>query len=246
MPAAAAGVVCDFDGTLAEIVADPRDARPARGAAAALGRLARRYPVVAVVSGRPVADLAGRIRVPGVILAGIHGLEERRGRRLRVAPEGEAARAAVERAAAALAERLRPFGGVEVERKGLSVAVHFRRAEDPPRALEEATPLVEREAAREGLRLLRGRLVLEAMPAGGGDKGSATTRLAAGGGLRALAVLGDDAGDLPAFAAARSLPVSVCVAVASAEAPPGLIEAADLAVEGPRGVVAVLRALSDR
>src|SRR5205807_10586135 len=48
-----AGVLCDFDGTLSPIVPDPATARPVAGALDALGALADRYAVVAVVSGRP-------------------------------------------------------------------------------------------------------------------------------------------------------------------------------------------------
>ena len=48
-----AALFCDFDGTLAPIVADPADARPLPGATDVLGVLAGRYRLVAVVSGRP-------------------------------------------------------------------------------------------------------------------------------------------------------------------------------------------------
>ena len=59
--------------------------------------------------------------------------------------------------------------------------------------------------------------------------------------------MGDDAGDLPAFAAldrfAAAGGTALRVAVASDEAPPELLAAADLLVDGPEGVVALLRQL---
>jgi hypothetical protein len=55
---ATAGIFSDFDGTLSPIVADPELAEPLPGIAPLLEELARRYRVVAVVSGRPIDFLA--------------------------------------------------------------------------------------------------------------------------------------------------------------------------------------------
>ena len=72
-----AGVLTDFDGTLAPIVDDPEAARPLDGVAPVLARLGLRYRVVAVVSGRPVAYLLDRLGSPkGVTLVGLYGLEK--------------------------------------------------------------------------------------------------------------------------------------------------------------------------
>ncbi|MGH2513504.1 MAG: trehalose-phosphatase, partial [Candidatus Limnocylindrales bacterium] len=74
-------VVADFDGTLAEINADPLAARPVPGALRALRRLARIGTdrpgrlAIAVLTGRAVADIAGRVRVGGMRYLGNHGLE---------------------------------------------------------------------------------------------------------------------------------------------------------------------------
>ena len=56
-PGARAGIFSDFDGTLAEIVPEPADARPLPGAKELLGKLARALEVVAVVSGRSAGQL---------------------------------------------------------------------------------------------------------------------------------------------------------------------------------------------
>ena len=71
---ATAGIFSDFDGTLSPIVADPALAEPLAGVPELLGELARRYQVVAVVSGRPVAFLAARLPA-SILLAGLYGLE---------------------------------------------------------------------------------------------------------------------------------------------------------------------------
>jgi hypothetical protein len=67
---AMAGIFSDFDGTLSPIVADPALAEPLAGVPELLGELARRYQVVAVVSGRPVAFLAARLPA-SILLAGL-------------------------------------------------------------------------------------------------------------------------------------------------------------------------------
>jgi trehalose 6-phosphate phosphatase len=242
--AADAGIFCDFDGCLAPIVPDPDAARAVRGASAVLRRLARRFRVVAVVSGRSGADLSKRLRVPGVRLIGLHGMEEVAGDRIVTVPEAEAARAAVDRAARAIAEELRGVRGAVLEPKGLAVAVHFRRAADPEEAERLAAPIVEAVAGREGLACVPGRRIIEVRPARGGDKGDAVRRLSEREGLRGALVAGDDVGDLPAFAAIAGLEAGVRVAVASDESPPALVDAADLVVSSPQELVALLRKLA--
>src|SRR5438270_14049921 len=69
------GIFCDFDGTLSEIVDRPADARPVDGASECLSRLALRFQVVAVISGRSLEDLRSRFPPEGVLLAGSYGRE---------------------------------------------------------------------------------------------------------------------------------------------------------------------------
>ena len=69
-----AAILTDFDGTLAPIVEDPATAHPLPGAADVLERLAKRYAVVGVVSGRPVEYLRSRLG-DGLWLSGVYGLE---------------------------------------------------------------------------------------------------------------------------------------------------------------------------
>jgi len=240
--ASSAGIFSDFDGCLSPIVADPDEATPVPGAEETLAALASRFRVVAVISGRSVADLSGRVHAHGVRLIGLHGLEEWIDGEVHVAPEAASARDAVSRAADALEGAL-PEDAV-LERKGLALAVHFRRARDPEATEAVASPLVRSVAAREGLRVVPGRRILEVRPNTGGDKGDAIRRAVEAEGLTAALVGGDDVGDLPAFQAVASLETSVRVAVASAEAPDELIRRADLAVPSPEEYVALLQRLA--
>jgi trehalose 6-phosphate phosphatase len=80
------------------------------------------------------------------------------------------------------------------------------------------------------------------------DKGTTVADLAHG--MRTAAFAGDDAGDLPAFAALRSLADdgtiehAVSIGVTSDESPPE-VRAADVVVEGPAGLATLLDAIAD-
>ena len=242
--ASSSGIFTDFDGCLAPIVSDPERARAVRGTSALLAKLARRFKVVSIVSGRSAADLARRIRAPGVRLVGLHGMEELRDGEVVTAPVAEAARAAVEQAGAQLAVRLRGVRGAILERKGLALAVHFRRAADPDAAERLAAPIVAEAAIAAGLEVLPGRRILEVRPKHAGDKGDAVRRIAAAERLAGALVGGDDVGDIAAFDAVEELSPRLRVAVASDEAPAALVERADLVMTSPREFVALLRSLA--
>lgn len=230
----------DFDGTLADIVADPASARPVRGAGAALRALVGAGARVVVISGRPAGFLRAHIGVSGVTYAGLYGAEEHRGRTIWTDPVVADARPAVARAVAALR---RAFPATSVEDKGLSVAVHTRRARDPQAALRAALPVVRAVARTEGLGAVRrGKLVLEICARGAPDKGSTLRRICARESIRTVIVAGDDHGDLAMMDAAAEVARTVFViGVDSGEAPGGLRERAHLMVSSPAQLAALLR-----
>ncbi len=236
-----AGVVTDFDGTLAPIVADPATSRALPGAVEVLAALARVYGRVAVVSGRPASFLLDRLAPSdGIVISGLYGLELVRGGAVEVHADAEPWRSAVDRAARA-AEDQAP-DGVGVERKGLSVALHVRTAPEQAAWVET---WVTSEAAVSGLAVHPARMSWELRPPVHRDKGTVVTELTAG--LDAACFIGDDVGDLPAFDALDRLEASgvsvLKVGVRSEEAPPELLERADIVIDGPEGVLALLRRL---
>jgi len=235
-------VLTDFDGTLSPIVTDADRAVPLPEAPAVLRLLAARYAVVGVVSGRPVSYLQSRLgEVPGLLLAGLYGMERARDGRISVLDEAVPWRQPVERVAAAAEGAAPP--GVVVERKGLSVSLHYRRH---PAHQSWVERFARDQAADTGLVAHPGRQLMELLPPVAADKGTVVSDLAAGAG--AACYLGDDSGDLPAFAALADLrragAHTVAVAVASDEAPEALLEAADTVVDGPAGAVGFLSALA--
>ena len=87
-------------------------------------------------------------------------------------------------------------------------------------------------------------MVLELVPRGRPRKGAAVERLVRESGARALLFAGDDLADLEAFEALDRLRAkgvhAVKVAVRGAEERPELIRAADLVVESPSALAALL------
>jgi trehalose 6-phosphate phosphatase len=238
------GVFLDFDGTLAPIVDVPEEARPWPGTAATLGRVARRYGRVAVISGRPVAYLVEQLGAAAAPtqLVGLYGLERATGSAPAVAEPGALAwQATVDRVAAAADAAAPP--GLRVERKGLAVTLHFRQA---PGLAGWAANFASEQAAASGLVAQQGKQAWELRPPGPTDKGTVVSELAAG--LRAVCFAGDDTGDLPAFAALARLRATgvdtLGVAVAGPETPDAVAAAADVVVEGPSGVLDLLEALA--
>ncbi|HEX7248221.1 MAG TPA: trehalose-phosphatase [Actinomycetota bacterium] len=229
-----AGVLLDFDGTLSPIVARPELARIRDGARDAIARLVGRYAVVAIVSGRTGDQLRDLVGVDGVRLAALYGLAD------------DAPVLPVELLDAVSAV-VAPIQGTRVEPKGGSVAVHFRAAEEPLAAHEALVRLLTPIAAARGLELLPGKMVLELVPAGRPLKEGAVERIVEEERLDAVLYAGDDVADIRAFEALDRLAArgvhTLKVAVHGRETPVALSDAADMVVDGPAGLVTLLRAL---
>ncbi|MEU0674963.1 trehalose-phosphatase [Streptomyces sp. NPDC006172] len=248
-------VALDFDGTLAPIVENPDDARAHPDAVPALAALAPKIASIAVVTGRPPAVAVrngGFSGVPGLdrlVVLGHYGAERWDARTDTVsAPDPHPGVAAARTELPHVLEAAGAWQGTWVEEKGRAVAVHTRRAEDPQAAFEALRGPLADLAARHGLIVEPGRMVLELRPPGV-DKGVALTEYVREIGAECVLYAGDDLGDLPAFAAVDELRShgvpGLLVASGSAEVTE-LSERADLVVDGPAGVVRLLRALADQ
>jgi trehalose 6-phosphate phosphatase len=236
----ATALLTDFDGTLADIVDDPYAARPIDGAADVLESLAARYGRVGVISGRPAAFLSEWFGGRGVWLSGLYGLEHVVDGTIVVHPDAERWRKVVAEAADR-AEREGP-SDMLVERKGLSVTLHFRVEPELEAAVRACAA---REVERTGLIAHDARMSVELRPPADRSKGTAVRDAATG--MSAACFIGDDRGDLDAFDAldvlAQEGVAAVRVAVTSAEVPRELMARADVTVDGPRGALALLRSL---
>ena len=220
-------LLLDVDGVLAPIVDVPQDAAVPPVTQNELRRLNGRYALVACISGRPGPDARRVVGLDELVYVGEHGLE--------LVPEAQEWRDRLVAFAATIAWE-------DVERKPLTVTFHYRRNEDAVEA-ERFLEAVAARARGAGIVARFGRKVLELRPPVGAHKGTAVAHLLGQHGLERALYAGDDTTDLDAFRALGALEVGVAVAVASAEGPEELRDAADLVVDGPGEFLDVLRSL---
>ncbi|MCI2422777.1 trehalose-phosphatase [Saccharopolyspora sp. K220] len=190
-------VACDYDGTLAPIVADPTQAKPLPESVHALRSLAALpATTTAVISGRALRDLATLSRLPAeVYLVGSHGSEFDVGFVHELEPEATQLRTELQ---VGLQDIARGKPGVTLEAKPASVAVHVRRAE--PEVAEEVLEAVRTGPATwAGVQVTEGKAVIE-LAVVQTDKGNALDALRHQVGATAAVFLGDDVTDEKAFA----------------------------------------------
>lgn len=162
-------IFTDFDGTLAPIRRRSSQARLSARVRVALERLTADGHLVAVVSGRPLADLEQRVGIAGVWYAGSHGyfLRAPDGAELSLLRHDERRRIA--RVTHRLKIALADLPGVSVEPKPGAIAVHYREA--APALRRQVSAIVRGViGAVPGLRVFPGHMVWEVLPAGPVDK----------------------------------------------------------------------------
>jgi trehalose 6-phosphate phosphatase len=156
----------DFDGTMVDLAPQPDAVHVPEPLIAVLQDLREDlHGAIAVISGRPLAQIDDYLSPLLLPVAGVHGAERRSAdgtiHLLDTHPLDH-----VEEAACALAAR---HAGLLVENKRGSLALHYRQRPD----LEDLCLAAMQKAVHEspGLTLLRGKMVAEAKP-GGASKGN--------------------------------------------------------------------------
>jgi trehalose 6-phosphate phosphatase len=221
-------LVFDVDGTLSPIAPRPELASAPEETRTELRRLVERYALVACLSGRVGLDARRLVGVDGIEYVGNHGLE--------LHPDAPVLTTAI--------ARFRDAVGMPVEDKGVSLAYHYREAEDEDAARAELEGVAQ-SALLAGLEPRWGRKVLEVRPRVEADKGTALRWLIDRAHVSRALYAGDDTTDLDAFRGLTEagLEHAVRLAVASDEGPRELRDAADLVVSGPDELAQILRKL---
>ena len=246
----------DFDGTLSPIVDDPEAAHIHDDAPALLVELARHVRAVAVVTGRParqVLALGGLDEIGDAMgedgrelfVFGQYGNERWSSFNRRVvSPRPPHGLATFLRELPRLLRR-NDAEDAFVEMKGLAVAVHTRRLEDPAAAFDRLLPVLTDAAKAHDLMVEPGRNVVE-IRSPGMHKGTAIEVLAEEQGAGAFVFVGDDLGDIDAFNAVlgmRSAGLPTLLVCSGSDEEGTLAELADAVVPGPDGVLDFLRRL---
>jgi trehalose 6-phosphate phosphatase len=243
-------VLLDVDGTLAPIVRHAEEATVPEATRSLLIELARRYGLMACITGRRAAEARRIVSIGSIAYVGNHGGEV-------LAPG--AAQPVVDPAVQQGARRVREFASaadtpalarlrVRIEDKYAIAAFHWRGAPDEGAAHAELADLAD-AAVDQGLHVHWGRKVLEVRPPAQFDKGTGVRALLDGRDLTAALYVGDDATDLDAFRALEELVregrlgAAVRIGVISEEGPQEIGEQADATVDGPDGVRGLLGAL---
>jgi trehalose 6-phosphate phosphatase len=205
-------LACDFDGTVAPIVARPDEAQLPAEMRALLRQLATRGGVtLAMVSGRALEDVRQRVGIEGIFCCGNHGLEIDGPDTTWSSADAHAHRPELADAMALLRRQSAGIEGVIIEDKGLTGTGHWRLVPDESRdALREMVGAAVQ--SHSGLRLAYGKAVWEIRPRVDWNKGAAIRHL-----LKRLALttadticLGDDDTDESSF---RALPDGVTLRV---------------------------------
>jgi trehalose 6-phosphate phosphatase len=248
-----AAVLLDIDGTLAPIVRHADDAHVPEPTRLPLIAIAKRYGLVACISGRRATTARRIVSLGSITYVGNHGAEILRGGQ--TTPE-------IDPEVADWARRVRRFGEDQLrddelhrlrirgEDKDVIFGFHWRGAPDED-AAEVAVRALAARAEAAGFATHFGRKILEVRPPVELHKGKGVDRLLEDSDDIDVAMyVGDDRTDLDAFDALREavgdgrLRQVVCIGVRSDETPPELEESADLLVDGPLGVRSALEVLA--
>lgn len=231
----------DYDGTLAPFHIDRMAAVPLPGTDDAIRSIAAGHATtVAIVSGRPVAEVLELLGDLGVTIVGAHGFEVRLPGGDTLAIPISPQQALIFDTAWSMAREL--LGDERVERKAASVAAHFRGLD--PQAVAPIEERLEHDWRAAGtaelveFRPFNGGLELRAA---GRTKGTAIRELLATLPAATLPVfIGDDDTDEDAFneLAGRGIGVKV--------GRPDAVTAADLRIADPAAVLELLRAWPSR
>ena len=233
-------VFLDYDGTLTPIVSHPEDAWLPESMRQTLRSLAARVPV-AILSGRDLDDVRGRVLVDGIVYAGSHGFDIAGAGGLR-RELGAAYLPVLDTAETELREALDEIPGAQLERKHFSVAAHYRNVNEND-AFRVALAVDAVAARHRELRRMDGKKVYELLPDIDWNKGKAVLWLLETllEGRNALPIyIGDDRTDEDAFRALEKRGVAILVS----EQPQ--ITAASYWLNNPEDVELFLQKITDR
>lgn len=249
------GLVFDIDGTLSQLVPIPDEARVYPGVIALLEELREQEGVyVGIMTGRGIDDGAKMVGVDGLTYIGTHGLEWSDGlpslHPVQLVP-GAQEYVAAGKYVLDIAEReLRDTPEIIVQRKHVGGTLHYRLSPNPDEARRRILAVVEEPARKVHMRIGEGKKVVEILAPLQVDKGQALRHFVQRFGLHGVVFAGDDRTDLYAMQEIERLRqdgadgadriAALAIAVQHADTLPGILEHADIVVQGVEGMVKLL------
>jgi trehalose 6-phosphate phosphatase len=175
------GLFLDYDGTLAEIVKDPKQALPLAGVPELLARLvSSNLPItIAIVTGRRISEVKEFLgTIPGILFSGVHGMEfEDADGKTSFTPAALKCLAELGEVRKWVMGHIAGEQGFRIEDKEIAIGLHYRDA-DPERAKELVASFEQFVAASTThLKLMHLKMLAEAMPRAGGNKGRTVSKL---------------------------------------------------------------------
>ncbi len=182
----------DFDGTLAPIVQSHEEAQISKMTYGYLKQLNDLVPL-AIISGRNEKDLESRLLFKPKYVIGSHGFDEE-------SPGLGEALETCNQWSRFLENSLlieKNLLGIEIENKGCSIAVHFRKAEDKGKSrLEILNSIANLETSS---RVILGKAVINIIPSGVPNKGASFLKLMMHEQVESALYVGDDDTDEDVF-----------------------------------------------
>lgn len=198
----ACALFLDVDGTLLELAPRPQDVKVPEGLIALLQRLFLGLDgAIAIVTGQLISDIDFILSPVRLTAAGVHGAEMRTDPNRDIEQVGAELPEEIVKAVRKLAHSI---PGVIAEPKGAGLALHYRLA---PEAEGDILAALTHFLTHDGgtFDVVPGKKIFEVVPRGL-SKGTALARLAELPAFegRVPIMIGDDIGDVPAFAAAEA------------------------------------------
>ena len=201
----------DYDGILTPIVETPDKAVISDEMRSLIIKLKEHVPV-AVISGRALKDIKGRVGIEDIIYAGNHGAEIWDGRKEIISQGSEGNRRLLEEVLEKLKKEISYIKGVLIEDKGITASLHFRNVN--VRQVGDVFSIFEKTANdyKDDFRFITGKKVFEIRPVNIWNKGDAVSWIIENLGKHRFPVyIGDDTTDEDAYSILKNRGLSVSI-----------------------------------
>jgi len=197
------GLITDVDGTISPTAPTPQQAKISPLCQHYLSDLCNRMALIAAISGRPAIEIKDMIKIDGMVYIGNHCLERWSGSRSELTENAQDYSTLIKTVTDELTPLL-SIAGIIIENKGVTATVHYRICPEPQSVEREILKAVGALSQSKELRIVRGKMSINILPAADMNKGTATLDLIREYNLQGAIYLGDEITDVDAFKAVHA------------------------------------------